>query len=204
MIADRYRALKAELPPHVTLVAVTKGRPIEDVQALVALGHEDFGENRTDALVARRLELPKARWHFIGNIQRNKLPALTGAHLVHSFDRPDLASRWDRSIPVLIQVNVARVGNRNGVEPDEVEETLVACDAAGIDARGLAMIAPLGEDARRHFGALRATRDRLRPSWPALRELSMGMSADWRAAVEEGATVVRIGRALFEPDPRPA
>lgn len=183
----------------VRLVAVVKGQPAEAAVALHALGERDFAENRAEALLDKARALPAdARWHFIGNLQRNKLRTLAQARpLVHSFDRPDLADAWPAGMDVLLQVHLGGSEHRNGLPPEAVEPALAALEKAGVACRGLSLLPPRGEAPRPHFARLRGLRDALAPSWPALRELSMGMSGDFEEAVEEGATMVRVGRALF-------
>lgn len=189
-------------PRGVRLVAVTKGRPLEAVRALHDAGQRDFGENRADELAEKaRSSLPGVRWHFIGNLQRNKLRRLGPvAPLVHSFDRVDLVEAWPAGVDVLLQVNVAGEAQKNGIPPADVEGALAALDKGGVRCLGLSLMPPLVDDPERnrpHFRALRQMRDRLAPGWPALKELSMGTTADFPVAVEEGATFVRVGRALF-------
>ncbi|MFA5861422.1 MAG: YggS family pyridoxal phosphate enzyme [Candidatus Thermoplasmatota archaeon] len=180
-------------PDAVKLVAVTKGRAVEDVRRLHALGQRDFGENRADALTSRMAALPDVHWHFIGNIQRNKVKLLGGCALVHSFDRPDLAASWPHGVPVLLQVDFTGAPQRGGLAPADVPAAMDACRAAGMDVRGLSTLPPREGDPRACFRKLRELRDSL-----GLRELSMGMSADFETAIEEGATMVRVGRALFQ------
>lgn len=189
-------------PKDIRLVAVTKGRPAEAVRALYDAGQRDFGENRAPELHAKAQAMPwDARWHFVGNIQRNKVKLLHDVlPLVHSFDRLDLVEAWPADLAVLLQVNVAGEAQKNGVPPAEVEPALAALEKAGVRCLGLSLMPPFVADPeqnRPHFRALRETRDRLAPSWPAVRELSMGTTVDYPVAVEEGATYVRVGRALF-------
>jgi hypothetical protein len=208
-IEERYRDVMDRIDGRAALVAVTKGRPLADARVLHALGQRDFAENRADALAERRPALPDARWHFIGNIQRNKVKLLAGCTLVHSFDRPELAEAWPRGVPVLLQVDFTGEpagpraegpdvptgtsgARRNGLAPDALPAALDACRAVGVDVRGLSTLPPREGDPRPHFRKLRALREALE-----LRELSMGMSADFEVAIEEGATMVRVGRALF-------
>jgi pyridoxal phosphate enzyme (YggS family) len=191
-----YPEVVRRIAGRARLVAVTKGRALADVRALYDAGQRDFAENRADALQERRAALPlDARWHFIGNVQRNKLRLLEGCALVHSFDRLDLADRWPRALPVLLQVDFTGEPRRNGVPTPRAAEAVATLRAEGVDVRGLSTLPPRGEDPRPLFRRLRGLRDAL-----GLRELSMGMSADYEAAVEEGATMVRVGRALFEPE----
>ena len=206
MRGDLERAAhRAGRPPEdVRLVAVTKGRPLEALRALYDAGQRDFGENRAPEIHEKAQAMPwDARWHFVGNLQRNKLKLLHDVlPLVHSFDRVDLVPAWPEGIDLLLQVNVAGEAQKNGVAPADVEPALAALEKAGVRCRGLSLMPPLVDDPeknRPHFRALRETRDSLAASWPGLRELSMGTTLDYPVAVEEGATYVRVGRALFGP-----
>lgn len=189
-------------PEDVRLVAVIKQRPLDAVRALYDQGQRDFGENRAPDLHERAQALPwDARWHFVGNLQRNKIKLLRDVlPLVHSFDRLDLLETWPTDLRVLLQVNVAGEAQKNGIPPAEVEPALAALEKAGVPCLGLSTMPPLVDDAdqnRAHFRALRQMRDRLATQWPTLRQLSMGTTIDYPVAVEEGATMVRVGRALF-------
>lgn len=189
----RYRDVVRRVDGRALLVAVTKGRSVDVVRRLYDLGHRDFGENRVDELLAKADALPAdVRWHFIGNVQRNKVKLLARAAVVHSFDRPDLARAWPR-VPVMLQVDFTGRENRNGVPAAEVPAALGACRDAGVDVRGLSTLPPQDEDPRPVFRELRRLRDA-----HGLPHLSMGMSADYEAALDEGATMVRVGRALFD------
>lgn len=193
-LAKRYRDVVARVAGRATLVAVSKGAPLADVRALYDLGQRDFGENRADALAERARAMPAdARWHFLGHIQSNKLRLLADAKpfLVHSFDRPDLAARWIGT-PVLVQVDFSGAPERSGVPPSQLADALAALRRAGVDVRGLATLPPRDGDPRPWFRELRRLRDLY-----GLDELSMGMSADFEAAIEEDATMVRVGTAIF-------
>ncbi len=200
----------------VTLVAVTKAASEDAVGVLVAAGQTDLGENRAQQL-AHRAELLRAevvRWHMIGHLQRNKVKyILPHAMLIHSLDSVRLAqSLSDRAardgaperVRCLLEVNVAGEDAKHGVAPGEAAR--VASEAAalpGIELAGLMTMAPLvaeAEAARPVFAGLRELRDRLNreADLPApLEALSMGMTQDFEVAVEEGATLVRVGSALF-------
>ncbi|MFY3746285.1 YggS family pyridoxal phosphate-dependent enzyme [Anaeromyxobacter sp. Red801] len=207
-IAERLAAIRAELPAGVTLVAVSKTQPPEAIREAYAAGQRDFGENyaqewraKADALA----DLPGLRWHFIGGLQTNKAKYLAGrVALVHAVDREELAAELSRrfgqkgaTARVLLEVNVGGEASKEGCPPDRVEALAAAVRALpSIELAGLMCIPPPADDPRPHFRALRALRDRF-----GLRELSMGMSADWRIAVEEGATLVRVGTAIFGARP---
>lgn len=199
----------------VTLVAVTKYVDAETARALVAAGCRDLGESRPQELWHKAEALAEAavRWHLVGHLQRNKVArTLPLAVLLHSGDSVRLlesidveASRLGRTVPLLLEVNVSGDAAKHGFRPDEVErlaEQLVRL--THVEVRGLMAMAGREGDlaaARRDFAALRCLRDRLQTVWPErlrLAELSMGMSGDFEAAIEEGATIVRVGSALFE------
>lgn len=192
----------------VTLVAVSKAQPVQRVLAAYQAGHRDFGENRAQELVARLTELPKdVRWHFVGHLQRNKVrqvrPVVT---LLHSMDRLELGREWLKgpagAPPALLQVNVGREPQKSGVAPEDVEGVAAGLLDLGVDLRGLMAMPPYSpdpEEMRPHFRMLAELRNRLVARWPQLSELSMGMTEDYWVAVEEGATLVRVGRAIFGP-----
>jgi pyridoxal phosphate enzyme (YggS family) len=199
------------MPPGVTLVAVSKTQPPEAIRAAYAAGQRHFGENyaqewreKADALA----DLPDLVWHFIGGLQTNKVKYLAGrVGYVHTVDREDLAREISRRFSakgatarVFLEVNVGREPQKSGCLPDDVPRLAEAVRALpAVEVVGLMCIPPPADDPAPHFRALRALRDGL-----GLRELSMGMSADWRSAIAEGATFVRIGTAIFgERPPRP-
>jgi len=194
----------------ITLVAVSKTAGLGEVRAAYEAGHRDFGENRAGLFVERALALPgDARWHFIGRLQGNKVRRVRPvAHLLHSLDREELAGYWVKgpgaAPPVLVQVNVAGEPGKAGVLPHEAEGLVAATAALGLEVRGLMTIPPLPhrpEDSRPYFRSLASLRERLGARWPGLIDLSMGMTDDFEVAVEEGATVLRVGRAIFGPFP---
>lgn len=195
---------------EITLVAVSKGVAADLLQAAYSVGQRDFAENRAAAFTARWGVLPgDARWHFIGRLQGNKVRLIRPtAHLLHSLDRADLAAYWAKGPgvppPVLVEVNVSGEAAKAGVPPADAEALVAAASGLGIEVRGLMTIPPAGAsvaEARRCFRTLAGLRDELLGRWPGLIELSMGMSDDFEVAVEEGATLLRVGRAIFGPFP---
>jgi pyridoxal phosphate enzyme (YggS family) len=209
-------------PDSVALLAVSKTWPSADVRALAALGQLDFGENRAQELLGKAADLSdlSLRWHFVGQLQRNKAAAVArlGA-VVHSVDRPSLASALDRAgqegmgregrpIDVLLQVDLGGqpggAAARGGALPADVPalSDLVA-GAAGLRLRGLMAVAPRGENPRPAFDRLAALAARVRADHPEAVELSAGMSGDLEAAVAAGSTIVRVGTALFGDRPLP-
>lgn len=208
---DRACAAAGRKPDEVALVAVGKFQPLEALRTLYDLGVRDFGESRADELREKAAAMPSdARWHFVGALQSNKLRDVRAiAHLVHSFDRPDLGAAWmrdaEREVPVLLQVNVGEEPQKRGVAPADAVDAARRLVDAGVRLRGLMAIPPRAqtpEDARPHFRALRELRDACRAAGIDAPELSMGMSADLEVAIEEGATLVRVGSALFGPRPQ--
>ncbi len=201
-------------PTGVTLVAVSKGFGPEAVLAAAAAGVADVGENRVQEALAKQAALAAVplRWHLIGTLQTNKVRVALGAfHLIHSLDRFSLASeisrraaREGRLAPVLIQVNVAGETTKHGISPEEVVDfTRRVAELPGLAIRGLMTIAPATSDpevVRPVFRRLREMAARLADlSLPGVQmeHLSMGMSQDFEVAVEEGATLVRVGSAIF-------
>jgi len=188
----------------VTLVAVTKGRSVQEILALYEAGHRDFGENRAQELDAKVGSLPAdIRWHFIGPLQTNKVrlvrPVVT---LLHSMDRLRLGAVWMKgpgSPPAaLLQVNVGGEEQKHGVSAGGAEDAAGELIRLGVPLGGLMTIPPADpERARGYFQDLRRVRDRLVGRWPECRALSMGMTDDFEVAVEEGATYIRVGRAIF-------
>ncbi|MCU0682910.1 MAG: YggS family pyridoxal phosphate-dependent enzyme [Polyangiaceae bacterium] len=193
------------------LIAVSKRHPAEALRAAYAAGQRDFGENYVQELLAKRealADLPGLRLHLIGNLQSNKAKQVAArVALVHTVDDEHLARELGRRAAaaearqaVLVQVNVAGEAQKHGCAPAELEAVLAAVEAeAGLWLRGLMVIPPLSDDAeaaRPFFAGLRALRN-LHGGPARLPELSMGMSHDLEAAVAEGATMVRVGTAIF-------
>lgn len=199
-------------PATVALLAVSKTWPATDVRALAALGQSDFGENRAQELVGKAAELADlpVRWHFIGQLQRNKAAAVArlGA-VVHSVDRAALAQALSRAgeaaqrpVEVLLQVDLGgpegELGARGGADPAEVPALADAvAELPGVDLRGLMAVAPRGVAPAPAFARLAELAARVRADHPGAVEISAGMSGDLEDAVEAGATIVRVGTALF-------
>jgi PLP dependent protein len=195
-------------PEEVTLIAVTKGVSPEAIRIALEAGVRDFGENYAQDLVSKREAVPDARWHFIGRLQRNKVArVVAAADLVHSLERGAASRRVadagaERGRPVECLVEVDFTEGRVGVPPDQLRRFVdEAMSQPGLSLRGLMTVPPLEGEPRRFFARLRELLEGLRETHPGLRELSMGMSADYEEAVEEGATMVRIGTAIFGPRP---
>ncbi len=194
----------------VRIVAVTKTHGPEAVRAAVAAGLTDIGENRVQEAMEKQGALAGVRvdWHLIGTLQRNKARHAAGRFaLIHSIDRLDLAAELDRraaqgsSQAVLVQVNCSDEPQKGGVEPGGLPALLDGlADLARLEVRGLMTMSALTDDVaeqRRAFRRLRELRDAGERSGHRLPELSMGMSGDFPVAVEEGATMIRLGTLLF-------
>ncbi len=201
-------------PSAITLIGASKTRAPEEIAEAVAAGLDHVGENRVQEAaekVARVRELlgRAPTWHLIGTLQRNKArQALDLFGMIQSVDSVRLAEALaaraeGRRVPVLLEVYLGDDPARPGLRPDDVEQALLSIAALpGLDVRGLMTVAPLGlqdDQVRSVFRRVRDLRDALRERHPALgfNELSMGMSEDFGLAVEEGATMVRVGRAIF-------
>jgi pyridoxal phosphate enzyme (YggS family) len=199
-------------PGSARLVAVSKKMPADDVRAALAAGQVELGESYGQELRDKRQELAHEpvppRWHFIGPLQANKIKYVAGhVALIHSIDGPDLLDELERrgvDQACLVQVNVAGEGQKRGVAPEGLPALLDHfAKLTHVRCEGLMTVPPMADDpteARPHFAALRALRDREasrgRPRVELL-QLSMGMSHDLEVAVAEGATLVRVGTAIF-------
>jgi pyridoxal phosphate enzyme (YggS family) len=202
-VRERVAAAGAD-PDAVTLVAVTKGHGPEAVAAALAAGVVDLGENYAGELLAKHEaaagRAPAPRWHFLGHVQRRKVRSIAGVvHLWQGVDRQAAGVEIARRAPgasVLVQVNVSGEAAKNGCRPDETRALVDDLGALGLGVAGLMAMGPAGppEAARPGFRQLAALADEL-----GLAERSMGMSDDLEVAVQEGATMVRVGRALFGP-----
>jgi pyridoxal phosphate enzyme (YggS family) len=200
-LADvRARVDAAAAGRDVTLVLVTKTVPVEAVREACAAGATDLGENRAQELVAKAPELPGARWHFIGRLQRNKVRRVAPyVSLWQSVDRVELARDIAAHAPgarVLVQVNVGDEPQKGGCAVPETGALVERSRALGLRVEGLMTVPPAGPDPAPFFGVLRRLTDDL-----GLTTCSMGMSGDFEQAIAEGATMVRVGSAVFGPRP---
>lgn len=210
-------AIRAQRDPTaITLVAVSKTKPMAAIEAAYAAGQRDFGENRLDELwqkveLAKTLGLDEIRWHMIGTIQSRKTSQVVGPFtLIHSVDRVKIAERLSRDalaascvLSILLEVNVSGEESKHGFTPSMLRSEIGALsELSGVQIQGLMTMAPYVEDAEetrpvfRQLAELRATlqRDNATITLP---HLSMGMTNDFEVAVEEGATLVRVGSAIF-------
>jgi pyridoxal phosphate enzyme (YggS family) len=189
---------------EVRLVGASKTVPAERLSEALAAGLTDLGENRAQELLAKAPVLAAAAaeptWHFVGQLQRNKVaglvPWVTWWHSVDRLNLGEAIARRSPSARVLVEVNLGAEVGKGGVTPAEVPGLVAALTDLDLDVRGLMTVAPQSGDPRRWFAALRDLATSLQ-----LRDLSMGMSNDFEAAIEEGATMVRVGRAIFGDRP---
>ena len=191
VVAERYAELRAAVGADVTIVAATKYVSVEDLGVLADAGIEVVGENRAQDLEAKHERYGDAfRWHFIGHLQSRKAKVVNETcDLCHSLSSESAAARL--TIPALVEVNLSGEATKSGVAPDAVEDLI----ARYPDVRGLMTMPPATDDAeasRPYFRRLRELAEH-----HGLSELSMGTSQDWRVAVEEGATLIRVGSTLY-------
>jgi pyridoxal phosphate enzyme (YggS family) len=193
-------------PAEVTLVAVSKTVGPSEITEAYGAGHRDFGENRSGELAAKAAVLPgDINWHFVGSLQSRKAKEIAPyASMIHSVDRESLLRAWartDGTAELLLQLNLAQEVQKHGADAAAASEILDAAASLGLKISGLMLMPPqveYPEDNRVWFRRLYEIRRQLQPEWPDLRELSMGMTDDFEVAVEEGATLIRVGRAIFE------
>ncbi|PCJ81312.1 MAG: YggS family pyridoxal phosphate-dependent enzyme [Bacteroidetes bacterium] len=216
-IRTRLIAIREDLPPNVTLVAVSKTKPIEDIESAYAEGQRDFGENRVAELVSKSEVLPKdIRWHAIGHLQTNKSKLITPiSHLIHAVDSTriyeSLSKNNESSIDVLLQVHIAQETSKYGFTEDELLKILdsssfevnkdVFFNSDRIRIRGLMGMATFTDEKTliaSEFRGLRRFYEKIEKDMgPNFDTLSMGMSGDWRIAIDEGSTMIRVGSAIF-------
>lgn len=201
---------------EVTLVAVTKRHPAEVLGLLIELGHRDIGENYVIKGMEKASALgdlsARGRWHLLGPLQKNKIKkALSLYTLIHSVHSVELlknlekeAGKIGQKISVLLQVNVSGEETKSGFSPQGIWEAFkIYPSLEWVEVRGLMTIAPFvdAEETRPVFAGLRNLRDEICREFSGVKELSMGMSSDYRVALEEGATMIRVGSLLFEGIP---
>lgn len=209
--------IKKSFPnPTCQLIAVSKTKPLADLQTAYAAGIRDFGENKVQEIQAKQPEMPAdTRWHMIGHLQSNKIKYIAPfVHLIHGVDSFKLLLEIDkqgkkinRPIPVLLQIHIATEESKFGFDPSELEEMLNSIEFTNlthVQVKGLMGMATFTEDQnqiRAEFRGLKQLFDEVKkkslPHFVDLKELSMGMSGDFQIAQEEGSTLVRIGSAIF-------
>jgi PLP dependent protein len=192
-LRERYERIKAEVGPSVTVVAATKYVSADELELLAEAGVEVLGENRAQDLEAKHARYgDRFRWHFIGHLQSRKAKTVNElCELCHSLGSESAAKRL--AIPALVEVNLSGEATKSGISPEELPRFLELYD----DVRGLMTMPPASEDpegSRPYFRRLRELAEA-----HGVSELSMGTSQDYRVAVEEGATYVRLGSVLYRP-----
>ncbi len=210
-IESNFQNVKSKLPTHVTLAAVSKTHPIEPIHELYSLGQRVFAENKVQELVEKEALLPKdIQWHLIGHLQRNKVKFIVPfVDTIQSVDSEKVlreinkqAEKIDRKIKVLLQVKIAQEDTKYGLEVNETKELLMKWKAGEfpfVEIEGLMGMASFVEDqnqVKQEFQFLKHLYDKLSLYYP-FKTLSMGMSGDYPLAIECGATLVRVGSALF-------
>lgn len=211
-VKDNLTKIKSELPEGVTLVAVSKTKPNEDIMEAYEAGQRVFGENKVQEMVQKWEDLPKdIEWHMIGHVQRNKVKYMAEfVSLIHGVDSPRLlkeinkqAKKHDRVIPCLLQIHIAEEDTKFGLDKAELHELIDSEEFKALEhikIVGLMGMATFTDDmnqVRREFAQLKSMYDDLKTKLTHINILSMGMSGDYTVAIEEGSTMVRIGSSIF-------
>jgi pyridoxal phosphate enzyme (YggS family) len=204
-IAEVCARIKVD-PDKITVICVTKGRPVSQIQEAVSLGLKHIGENRVQEALVKYKQIPDVKWHMVGHLQSNKVKdALEIFDLIHSVDSISLAQeinkqavKINKTQNILLEVKTSPEVRKFGFKPEILEEVCGEISKfQNIKIKGLMTIAPLldqANEARPYFSKLRQLRDQLDSGWL----LSMGMSTDFEVAIEEGADMIRVGRKIFE------
>lgn len=215
-ILEKYSTIKLSIPKHITLVAVSKTKPIESIQELYNVGQQVFGENRVQELVEKQDRLPKdIKWHLIGHLQRNKVKYIAPfVEMIHSIDSERLldevniqGGKNNRKIKVLLQFFIAQEETKFGFDWNEIVELFKIRNPESfhsIEFCGVMGMASFSDDenqVRNEFKKLKQIFDQLKQTYfsssTSFCEISMGMSGDYQLAIEEGSTMVRVGSSLF-------
>ena len=215
-VSDNILKLNSDIPSHVSIVAVSKRKSVEDILEAYEAGQRIFGENRVQELTEKQPHLPAdIKWHMVGHLQTNKVKYLAGyVDLIHSVDSLKLlqainreAVKLNRTIPCLLQIHIAREENKFGFSEDEIMELAGSPEIGSLGnvridgVMGMATFTPDMDRVRAEFRYLSDVFQRLKTAYfastPAFREISMGMSADYPVAIEEGSTMVRLGTLIF-------
>ena len=204
-IKENYTLIRSSIPDDVLLIAVSKTRTINEIAEAVSAGCRDFGENKAQELYRKYEAFPELRWHFIGHLQKNKIKSLVGkVCLIHSIDSMELAVETDKRAgaagivqDVLIQVNAAGEKQKGGVSVDEARILLEQINQScpNVNVKGFMQIAPESDDPENVRIYFKQVYDLFKEY--SLSILSMGMSGDYKVAIEEGANCIRIGSAIF-------
>lgn len=216
MIAERIKEITSTLPTSVSLIAVSKTKPVSDLQEAYDAGQRAFGENKVQELVDKAAVLPKdIQWHLIGHLQTNKVKYIAPfVHLIHAVDSLKLlleidkqAAKNERVIDVLLQFHIAQEETKFGLSLDEAQELIESEDFQScqhirvVGVMGMASFVDDEQQVHREFQALKGIFDQLKASKfkdkESFKEISMGMSGDYPIAIEEGSTMIRVGSSIF-------
>ncbi len=211
-IKENLEKIKQSLPDHVTLVAVSKTKPESDLREAYEAGQRILGENKVQEMVDKREHLPQdIKWHMIGHVQRNKVKYMVDfVAMIHGVDSLRLlkeinkrAKKNDRTIDCLLQIHIAEEESKFGLDRGELFEIVESKEFKkfkNVNIKGLMGMATFTDDKsriRREFRQLKSLFDELQAQIPEINTLSMGMSGDYKIAIEEGSTMVRIGSSIF-------
>ena len=211
-VKDNIYKINASLPQNVTLIAVSKTKPVEDIKEAYEAGIRDFGENKVQEMLTKIDELnDDIRWHLIGHLQRNKVKYIAGkVFLIHSLDSVKLLEEIEKVYKsknlianVLIEINIGREESKSGILKEDLEELLKACELCeNVKVKGLMAVIPKGdeESSKKYFRAMKNIWDELKNRNMkniSMDYLSMGMTHDYKIAIEEGTNMVRIGEGIF-------
>lgn len=207
MIKENYEQIKSEVGEDVNIIAVTKYHTVEETLQAYEAGVRHFGENRIEGFIEKRKALPEdAEVHFIGTMQSRKVKeVINDLNYLHSLERESVAKKIEQAgqhvVNCFIQVNVADEDSKHGLQPEEVEEFLLKLkDYKYVKVIGLMTMAPHTEDSsviENTFSGLKSLQEKVAGNYPDVTELSMGMSNDYRVAVKNGATYIRIGSKIM-------
>jgi pyridoxal phosphate enzyme (YggS family) len=211
-IKENLAKIKSSIPENVTLVAVSKTKPISDIQEAYDTGHRVFGENKIQEMVSKYDALPKdIEWHMIGHLQRNKVKYMARfVSLIHGVDSlktlkeiDKQAKKHNRVIHCLLQARIAKEETKFGLPFDEIrtilnsEEFQTLCNISVVGLMGMATFTNDQQIIAEEFTDLKALFDELKPQNPSFKTISMGMSGDYLLAIEKGSTMIRVGSSIF-------
>ncbi len=211
-ISENIKRIKAEIPEEVSLVAISKTKPESDILEAYNTGHRIFGENKIQEMTEKWEQLPKdIKWHMVGHVQRNKVKYMAEfVDLIHAVDSLKLlkeiekqAEKYNRTIPCLLQIKIAEEDTKYGIDVDEAESILQS-DAYRemshvkiVGLMGMATLTEKEEKIRKEFSFLKTTFEELKSRYDSFTTISMGMSGDYKIAIECGSTMIRVGSSIF-------
>lgn len=211
-ITENIQKIKAEIPQHVSLVAISKTKPENDILEAYNAGQRLFGENKIQEMTEKWEKLPKdIKWHMVGHVQRNKVKYMAEfVELIHAVDSLKLlreiekqAAKYDRTINCLLQIKIAEEDTKYGIDVDEAESILESADyqemshVKVIGLMGMATLTENEEKIKSEFSYLKTTFEDLRSRYNSFTTLSMGMSGDYKIAIDCGSTMIRVGSSIF-------